>query len=90
MIDKTSLTGSNQFMCSCQKLLIDKKGVVTQNFNFLLFPAYLHLNINWYTISQSFQNMYRLGLVILNTVNSKFHLIQTFFKIFETFLSFQC
>ena len=25
----------NQFVCMCQKLLIDKKGVVTQNVNFL-------------------------------------------------------
>ena len=25
-----------------------------------------------------------------NTVNSKFHLIQTFFKILATFLSLQC
>ena len=33
---------------------------------------------------------YRLGPVNLNTVNSKFHLIQTVFKICETFLSFEC
>ena len=32
---------------------------------------------------------YRLGPVNSNTVNSKFHLIQTFVKIFATFLSFQ-
>ena len=33
--------------------------------------------------------LYRLGPINLNTVNSKFHLIQTFVKIFSTFLSFQ-
>ena len=33
---------------------------------------------------------YRLGPVNSNTGNSKFHLIQTFFKISATFLSFQC
>ena len=33
---------------------------------------------------------YRLGPVNSNTVNLKFHLIQTFFKICETFLYFQC
>ena len=33
---------------------------------------------------------YRLGPVNSNTVNSKLHLIQTFFKISATFLSFQC
>ena len=43
-------TGLNQFLCMCQKWLIDKKGVVTQNVNFLYFPAYLHLNIIWYKI----------------------------------------
>ena len=42
-----------------------------------------------------FQNMtfsvpYRFGPVNSNMVNSKFHLIQTFFKISATFLSFQC
>ena len=33
---------------------------------------------------------YRLGPVNSNTVNSKFHLIQIFAKIFATFLSFHC
>ena len=33
-------------------------------------------------------NDHRLGPVNLNTVNLKFHLIQTFVKIFEIFLSF--
>ena len=31
---------------------------------------------------------YRLGPVNLNTVNSKFHLIRSFFEIFARFLSF--
>ena len=34
------------------------------------------------------QSIYRLGTVNSNTVNSKFHLIQSFFEIFATFLSF--
>ena len=36
------------------------------------------------------KSQYRLGPVNSNTVNSKFHLIQTFIKISATFLSFQC
>ena len=36
------------------------------------------------------EGYYRSGPVNSNTVNSKFHLIQTFLKIFATFLSFQC
>ena len=38
-------TGLNQFMWSCQKLLINKTAVVTQKVKFLWFPTYLHLNI---------------------------------------------
>ena len=42
-------------------------------------------------LRDSENEIYRLGLVNSNMVNSKFLLIQTFkFKIFETFLSFQC
>ena len=33
---------------------------------------------------------YRLDPANLSTVNTKSHLIQTFFKIIATFLSFQC
>ena len=33
-------------------------------------------------------NLYRSGTVNLNTVNSKFHLIRSFFEIFVRFLSF--
>ena len=33
---------------------------------------------------------YRLSTVNWNTFNSNFHFIQTFFKIFATFQSFQC
>ena len=40
-------TGLNQFVPSCQKLLINKKGVVKQNLNLLWFPAQLHLNTIW-------------------------------------------
>ena len=38
-------TGLSQFVHSCQKLLINRKGVVEQNYKFLWFPAQLYLNI---------------------------------------------
>ena len=34
--------------------------------------------------------VYRSGTVNSNTVNSKFHLIRSFFQIFARFLSFSC
>ena len=40
-------TGLNQFVWTSQKLLIDEKGVVKQNCNFLWFIAHLQLNIIW-------------------------------------------
>ena len=53
---------------------------------------YVDSSINYRRIwSQKVEKKYyRLGPVNSNTVNSKFHLIQTFFKICETFLYFQC
>ena len=48
-------------------------------------------NIKVLLFSFTIAEMYdRLGPVNSNTVNSKFHLIQSFVKIFETFLSFEC
>ena len=41
------------------------------------------------TISSSINGgIYRSGMVNSNTVNLKFHLIWSFFEIFDTFLSF--
>ena len=52
-----------------------------------------HVKISIYGMSNFFvkltQTTYRLGLVNSNMVTLKFHLIQTFVKIFTTFLSFQ-
>ena len=39
-------------------------------------------------VSQHDQAYYRSGTLNSNTVNSKFHLIQSFFEIFTRFLSF--
>ena len=57
----------------------------------LMLPQLLshaHFDYVWTVLEKNMN--YRLGPVNSNTVNSKIHLIQTFFKIFETFLSFQC
>ena len=39
-------------------------------------------------VSNKYESIYRSGTLNSNTVNSKFHLIRSFFEIFARFLSF--
>ena len=50
LIKKLVSTGLNQFMLSCQILLIHKKDVVTKNYNFLSFVAKMTLKTIWINI----------------------------------------
>ena len=47
-----------------------------------------HTFLNWNKIIPIIFSHYRSGTLNSNTVNSKFHLIQSFFEIFARFLSF--
>ena len=72
--------------------------VLTNIYNFILIDIQILLiflnhfkNIKKFLIDSHVKasgRIYRLGTVNSNTVNSKFHLIQSFFEIFARFLSF--
>ena len=46
------------------------------------------LCLGYQNVDFIYDSLYRSGTVNSNTVNSKFHLIRSFFEIFDRFLSF--
>ena len=55
--------------------------------NWVIFNDY-YTQIGDVILSRKKKDYYRLGTLNSNTVNSKFHLIRSFFEIFARFLSF--
>ena len=79
-----------EFCCNTGKVLETQEKYFWLYLLTLTLPsATIVILANFPLCAEKYRTHYRLGPVNLNTVNSKFHLIQTFLIISATFLSFQ-